>query len=219
MERAMRTRWMALASSLCLAASLQVTGTATRAQEPAEVARRLSGRWQMNLDESPQFRPRPQGRSEVPERAVLARASAPAPRLVPAVQRGRGGRGGGGGGQAADPRAMAGARALQAVQQAPQTMTIDATADTVTFTDNRGIRTYQVDNLSVRSDVGDGAQMTTRSRWDGDSLRQEFIVGETRVSHEYEVNDEGTRFEFTLRIANFSGGAFREGKAVYDKVQ
>jgi hypothetical protein len=114
---------------------------------------------------------------------------------------------------------MAGSRALQQLQQVPSTMTIAATAESATFTDPRGERVYAIDNKNIRQDVGEGAELTVKSRWDRSTLRQEFIFDETKVSHAYEVNDEGTRITFTMRIDNFSGGVGRQARAVFDKVQ
>ena len=112
---------------------------------------------------------------------------------------------------------MAGQAALRGLQQVADTMTIAATADSVTFTDPRGTRTYAIDNKTHRVDVGEGAEITQKSRWDGRSLRQEFIYDETKVSHTYELSREGNRIEFTMRIDNFSGGVGRQAKGVYDK--
>lgn len=216
MARTPRSRWLPVAAGLCLLAAAPVLDAAAQRLTPAEVAERLTGTWQMNLDESPQFRP--QGAFARPD-APVALAAKAGPRLVLAVQ--RGGRGGGGGAlppAPPDPRMLAGQRAIRAVQQVPQTVTIEATADSVTFRDPRGVRTYAIDNRTHREDVGDGATMTTKTRWDRNTLRQEFVVDETKVTHAFTVNNEGTRIEFTLRIDNFSGAPGRQAKAVYEKV-
>ena len=214
-----RASWPVSVAALGLMVAVHAAGLGAQRAPPADVAARITGTWQMNLDESPQFRPGRQGGTR-PAAGIWA--AGPAPRAALALQRG-GGRGGGGGmgpgGAPPDPRAMAGQRAIATMQQVPATMTIEATAETVTFKDPRGVRTYQVDNRTHREDVGDGATMTTKSRWDRNTLRQEFIVGETKVSHAFQVDDDGRRIAFTLRIDNFSGGVGREAKAVYDKVE
>lgn len=202
-----------------LAASLICVPLLAQRATPADVAARLTGTWQMNMDLSPQFRPASSGRqgaAGVAGAPLLAAANTPRTSL--GFQRG-GGRGGGGGGTPAppDPRIIAGNRAIQSFQQAAPALTIAATADSVTFTDARGTRTYDITNKNVRVDVGDEAVLTTKTRWDSNTLRQEFIFDETKVSHAFEVNDDGTRMTFTMRVDNFSGGVGRQVRGIYDK--
>ena len=203
-----------LAGVALMAGMFSVTVLAQRAT-PADIAAKISGNWKMNLELSPQFRPAGRGRQGAPG-AMLTPAGTS--RATLALQRGGPG---GGGAQAAppDPRVMTGNRALQGLQQVPDTMTIAATAESVTFTDPRGTRTYAIDNMNIKQDLGNEAEMTLKSRWDNRTLRQEFIFDETKVTHAFEVNDEGTRITFTMRIDNFSGGVGRQARAVYDKVQ
>jgi hypothetical protein len=185
---------------------------------PADLAAAISGTWKINLDLSPQFKQQGGGR----QGAAGGFSSPFSQRGTTALALQRGGRGGGGGGGGAapgpaDPREMAGQQALRALQSVGDTLTIAATADSVSFTDPRGTRTYAVDNKNVRLDVGNGAELTTKARWDGRSLRQEFIYGETKVSHQYELSRDGKQIEFTMRIDNFGGGVGRQAEAVYDK--
>ncbi len=216
MTRRTTTAWVsALAGAALIGGVFSATVLAQRAT-PAEVAAKLSGNWQINLDLSPQFRPAGPGRqgsAGTTGGPLLALAS---PRSSLAFLQ-RGGGGGGGAAAAPDPRMMAGNRALQALQQAPATMTIAATAESVTITDPRGARTYALDNKEVKQDVGSGATITTKSRLDNHTLRQEFIFDETKVTHAFEVNAEGTRITFTMRIDNFSGGAGRQVRGIYEK--
>lgn len=191
--------------------------TAQRAT-PAQVAANLSGRWVMNMELSPQFQPRKQGASGLfgaPNqrfRTSSALASA-------APQRG-GGRGGGGGGGATaantDPQELAGQQAIRNLQAVAQTVEIAATPDSVTFKDSRGERTYVVNDKTSTIQV-EGAPINTKSKWDRNALKQEFIFGETKVTHQWDLNEAGNRIEFTMRVDNFSGGVGRQAKAVYDK--
>lgn len=206
-----------LAGAALIGGMFSVTVMAQRAT-PADIAAKISGSWKMNLELSPQFRPAGGGRQgSAGSIGGPMMAMAGASRTTLAFQ--RGGRGGGGAAAPPDPRVMTGNRAIQSLQQVPDTMTIAATAESVTFTDPRGTRTYAVDNKNVKQDLGNDAEMTLKSRWDNRTLRQEFIFDETKVTHAFEVNDEGSRITFTMRIDNFSGGVGRQARAVYDKVQ
>jgi len=216
MTRRTTTAWLSAAMGAALIGGMFSATVLAQRATPAEVAAKLSGNWQINLDLSPQFRPAtpPAGRqgSAGTAGAPLLSLARPSSSLA-FLQRG----GGGGPAAAPDPRVMAGNRAIQTVQQAPATMTIAATADSVTITDPRGARTYALDNKEVKQDVGGGATITTKSRLDNHTLRQEFIFDETKVTHAFEVNPEGTRITFTMRIDNFSGGAGRQVRGIYEK--
>ncbi len=212
-----------LAGAALIAGTIGTPVTAQRIT-PADLATALTGTWRMNAELSPQFRAAPaggRGSAGLMDLAPERRAQRPVATSL-ALQRG-GGRGGGGGGGAApappSPREMAGQAAIRGYQQVAETFTLAATADSVTFTDARGERTFVVDNKNHRLDVGQEAEVTTKSRWDGRALKQEFIYGETKVSHTYELARDGNRLEFTLRIDNFSGTPGRQAKGVYDKAE
>lgn len=213
MNRSTGTALIAALSGCALIVGTFATTVAAQRMTPAELATALTGTWKMNLELSPQFKA-PAGRQGAagPLGTPGTRTSGSAL----ALQRG----GGGGGGAAAappDPREAAGQLALRNLQQVSDTLIVAATADSVKFTEPRGERSYVVDNKNIKSDVGSGAEMTTKSRWDNRTLRQEFIYGETKVSHAYELNPDGRRIKFTMRIDNFSGGVGRQAEAVYDK--
>ena len=183
---------------------------------PADAAAKLTGTWKINFELSPAFRPKQSG---------AYRSSGSGPLLAISAVRPMGGatafqRGGGRGGGAAAPQ-TAGDRAAQeavrGLQQVPDSMTIKASADSVTFTDARGERTYVVNDKNTKLDLN-GAEVTAKSKWDKNSLKQEFVSGETKVNHTWEMNDEGTRLNFRMVIQSFSStGPFREARAVYDK--
>jgi hypothetical protein len=212
MTRRTTTAWLSAAMGAALIGGMFSTTLLAQRATPAEVAAKLSGNWRINLDLSPQFRPANPGRQGSAGTAGAPLLSLASPRSSLAfLQRG------GGPAAAPDPRMMAGNRAIQTLQQAPAAMTIAATAESVTLTDPRGARTYALDNKEVKQDVGSGATITTKSRLDNHTLRQEFIFDETKVTHAFEVNNEGTRITFTMRIDNFSGGAGRQVRGIYEK--
>ena len=222
--RVRRLIFVSLLTSVAAFAALQSVPVSAQRLTPADLATAFSGPWRINAELSPQFRTAPAGGRGSAGLLEIA-PDRPSHRPVAAslaLQRG-GGRGGGGGAATPpappSPREMAGQQAIRAYQQVAEAFTLAATAESVTFTDSRGERTFAVDNKTYRADVGEGAEVTTKSRWDGRALKQEFIYGETKVSHTYELAREGNRLEFTLRVDNFSGGPGRQAKAVYDKVQ
>jgi hypothetical protein len=203
-----------------------LTTPLVRAQRmtPADAASKITGTWQMNFELSPQFAPRgggpgggaPAGRGGS-QQYFSTGFNTPSVTARPAFQ--RGGRGGGGGGGEMSETDRAGNAYIAMLRAAPSTITIKATPESVTFTDPRGERTYAVDNKTARL-VVNGATVMTKSRWDNRTLKQEFVFGESRVTHDYELNAEGTRINFKVISQNMSSqGPPSEGKAVYDKKQ
>ena len=216
-----RNEHTVLAAAVMTAMLVGLFGSGAAAQRvtPAEAATKLSGAWKINLELSPAFKPAPR-----PQAAIFPQSGAPsfamsAVRSMGATtgfQRG-GGRGGGAPAQA-DPAEMAGQAAIRSLQQVGDSMTITATADSVTFVDARGERTYVVNDKNTKINMGEAA-LTTKSKWERNSLKQEFVFGETKITHTWELNDAGTQLNFRMVIQNFSNtGPFREAKAVYDKV-
>jgi hypothetical protein len=216
MTRPIAARWISVGAVAMFVGGMLAADVVAQRATPAEVAAKISGNWQINLELSPQFRPGGGRQGSVGSGGGQLLAMVGTRTSALGFQRGGGG---GGGAQAAppDPRVVAGNRAIRNMQQAPQTMTIAATVDSVTFTDPRGTRTYALDNKNIKQDVGDGASMTVKSRWDRNTLRQEFIVDETKVTHAFEVNDAGTSITFTMRIDIFSGGVGTQVRGVYEK--
>ncbi len=131
-------------------------------------------------------------------------------------RRGGGGAPGGGGGM--DEGEKAGQAALAKIQQLGRTVTIKATAESVTFTDGNGERTYPTNNQNVKTDVGSGAIVTTKSRWDGNTLKQTFIYGETSISQNWELSDDGNQINFKMQILNMSNQLPpKEAKLTYER--
>ena len=111
-----------------------------------------------------------------------------------------------------------GQAALAKIQQLGRTVTIKATADSVTFTDGNGERTYPTNNQNVKTDLGGGAILNTKSKWDGDTLKQEFINGETKITQNWELSDDGNQINFKMQILNMSRQEPpKEAKIVYDR--
>jgi hypothetical protein len=202
----------------CAAALALGVGSVTLAQRftPADAAAKLTGTWQINFELSPQFAPRgggaPGGGRGGPQQYFNAGPSAFGRTQAPQFQRG-------GGGQAASmsPADKAGRTFITGLRAAGATLIFKASADSVTINNGRGERTYAVDNKSTKVTV-DGAEVTMKSRWDNRTLKQEFVYGEDRVTHDYELNAEGTRLNWKMVSSSMSSlGPPTEAKAVYDK--
>ena len=130
----------------------------------------------------------------------------------------RGGGGGGAAGPGMDEGEKAGQAALSKIQQLGRTVTIKATAESVTFVDGNGERTYATNNQNVKTEVGGGAIVTSKSRWDGNTLKQQFIFGETSITQNWELSDDGNQINFKMQILNMSRqDPPKEAKIVFDR--
>jgi hypothetical protein len=130
----------------------------------------------------------------------------------------RGGGGGAPGGPGVDESEKAGQAALAKIQQLGRTVTIKATAESVTFIDGNGERTYQTNNQNVKTDVGGGAIVTSKTKWDGNTLKQQFIFGETSITQNWELADDGNSINFKMQILNMSRqDPPKEAKLVYER--
>jgi hypothetical protein len=182
---------------------------------PEDAAARLSGTWKLNRELSPGFRT-PGGRSGGPGRGGGAAASrfSAAPSYAPQ------GRGGGRGGDspttASDmsPMELAAMAAMRELQQLADVVTIDATADRVTFTDVRGERRYTLDGRSAKVTVA-GAEVNTKSKWDRTALKQEFNTASTKLTHTWDVDGDGR----LVLIAKVESLRLRtpDQKAIFDR--
>jgi len=193
-----------LSGTALVLASAAVSLTAQRAT-PAELAAKLSGTWKINLELSPSLGA-PGRRGGRAGGAAFAVAG-----FVPQ-------RGGMGGGQGAasdlTPEERAARAAMQQLQQIAPLVTIQATADTVTFADARGLRAYRIDGKTAKVDVS-GTMVNTKSRWDRAALRQEFEVPQSRLIQTWEVDRDG-RLVLTARVESLTLMS-TESKAVYDR--
>lgn len=195
------------------AMAIALLATTVDAQKAADVAAKFTGTWVLNRELSPALGgARKGGATRLYEIGFFS------------AFQGRGGGGRGGGGDTpeaggADAADQAGQKAIASLQQFGATITITASADSITFKDTRGERTYPVNDKTVKIDVGDGASVGTRSKWDKSALKQQFNFGETQMSQVWEVNDAGSRINVKMTILNMSRTEIIpvEAKVVYDK--
>jgi hypothetical protein len=181
---------------------------------PADLAARFSGTWKLNRDLTTSFS-EASSRGGRPGGASPSRAVAP---LAGLLQPQRGGRSGGGA-PAGNPEDRANEAALASMQQIADTVKIAATADSVTFTDPRGERSFTLNNKEQKLQLN-GGTISSKSKWDKSTLHQEFLFGERKITHFWDLNPEGTQLTLKIRMEDFSRiGPFKESKAVYDKAQ
>jgi hypothetical protein len=195
--------WIALLLPLLTAAPVPGTGAAAPSsitssvivagQKPtvADVAVALSGTWRLNRELSPQVTAPggPPGGGRRGGRPSFALGAL-------AAQRGGGGGGGRGGdsspssAQDLTPEELAGQAALRQLQQVAEVITIKAAADSVTFSDPRGERTYAIDGKTARLAAG-GATLAVKTKWDKLTLRQEFSIPTRKLIQTWDVDASG----------------------------
>jgi hypothetical protein len=177
-----------IAGLSAVAWALASAGSAADARQlPQELAGRLSGTWVLNRDLSTGFGPAGPGRG----RGGAAQAK-PLFAMADAGQR-RGGGGGAGGGGISDatdltPEQRAEQAAMRQLQQIDERITIKAAADTVTFVDGRGERTFAVNDKASTIDVG-GSPVKVKSKWDKRVLKQEFSNTQARLVETWGLDD------------------------------
>jgi hypothetical protein len=195
------------AAGIVLTASLHAEQTVT----PAEAAAKLSGTWKINRELSPGFRA-PGGRRGGPGGGSAARFNA-APRV--AMQRRIGGDAPA---SSADrtPEELAAMAAMRELQQLADEITINATAERVTFTDVRGERSYTADGKNTKIPVA-GTEVSTKTKWDKTALKQEFSTASSKLTQTWDVGADGR----LVLIAKVESLRLRtpEQKAVFDRKQ
>jgi hypothetical protein len=175
---------------------------------PADAAAKLTGTWKVNRELSPSLG---RGRGRGGGQAELRQ-----PRLVLASFQ----RGGGGGGagvstpQDLTPEEAANRAAAQSLQQIPELLTIEATADSITFKETRGTSTYPINNKGIKVEVG-AAKVDVKTKWDKTTLRQEFNTTQQKVTKAWDVDENG-RLVLKLRLESMSMSS-AEAVAVFDK--
>jgi len=175
-------RGAAALAAVVTAMMFAVTGAGAQRLSLADVAAKLSGTWVLNRELSTGFRaPGRRG-----GRTMFASAAA--------VPQGGGGRGGAGGGasDASDltPEQRAQQAAMRQLQQIAEEMTIEASADSVTFTDARGERTYAINDKAGKVDIG-GALVGVKTKWDKSVLKQEFSNPQAKLVQTWGVAETG----------------------------
>ena len=176
----------------------------------SDLAAKLSGTWVLNRELSTGFRAPAPGRRGGGGGALFAVAGMPGQ---------RGGRGGGGAGGASDatdltPQPRAEQAAMRQLQQITEKIVIAASAETVTFTDSRGERTFTVNDKSTKIDVG-GSPVNVKSKWDKNVLRQEFSNTQAKLIETWGL-DEAGRLVLTAKVESMTL-LTPEQKAVFDK--
>jgi hypothetical protein len=176
---------VATAVGLIAAATMPISG-----QKPsvADVAKQMSGTWIINRALSPAF---------APPRGNRGRSGGGAAYAVSAVPFQRGGRGGGGGGadspsSSADltPAELAERAAMGQLRQIAAKLTIVATAETFSVTDERGEQTCAINDKSQKIQVSD-VTIGEKCRWDKDKLRQEFSATSSKLIRTWELDGAG----------------------------
>ena len=201
-----RTGFVAATVALAIAPMLGVAPRATGQRTgPAEIAARLTGRWKLNAELTPAaVKP---GRGGVPLSSVVSYAS---------VQRG-GRRGGGGesGGEASPLMAeeVAAQAALSILHQVPLEITIEASAEAVTFREPRGEWHFTIDGKNSPMKVP-GGTLRTRAKWDRGTLRQEFSSAQRQLVKSWTI-DANDRLLLTEKFESFTLNS--ESKAVFDR--
>jgi hypothetical protein len=198
--------WLAVA--FAAACSLTVVVEAQKAPA-ADVVAKFTGTWKLNRELSPSVGAPARGRSG----PAFAIAGTP-------FQRGGGGRGGGGGGDtpatAGDltPDVLAGQAAMRVLQQLSETVTIKASPESVSFSDGRGEQTYSLDGKNGKTDVN-GTAVAVKSRWDKQTMRQEFTTPQMKLTRTWEVDENG-RLVLKVRVESMTMNS-SDAKAVYDR--
>jgi len=194
---------------LAVAAVMLVFSQGVGAQKTSasDLAAKLSGTWVLNRELSTGFRapaPGRRGGGGGPLFAVAGMADQ------------RGGRGGGGVSDATDltPQQRAEQAAMRQLQQITEKIVITASAETVTFADARGERTFTVNDKSTKIDVG-GSPVNVKSKWDKDVLRQEFSNTQAKLIETWGL-DEAGRLVLTAKVESMTLQT-PEQKAVFDK--
>ncbi len=186
------------------------SGFSPQKPSPADLAAKLSGTWTLNAELSPGF--------SAPGRGGRGGGGGPA-LAIGSMGVQRGGRGGTGGdlpNGPADltPEERAGQAAIRQLQQIAATFAINATPESVTFTDPRGEQTFAINDKNMTIDIA-GAKITARNKWDKASLRQEFSNPKSKLVRTWEI-DENNRLLLKAKLESMTLMS-TEVKAVFDR--
>jgi hypothetical protein len=208
-----KTTWNALLIVGVAFAAADGVGLA-QSPTPAEMAARLTGTWTLNAELTPTAPPSRRGRGRIEERK---------PSLATArmdVQRGGRGRGGGGGegfgggdSAALTDEEIAAQAALTLLHQVPLEVTIEATADTVTFRDPRGAWMFKIDGKTASMPVP-GGTLRSKTKWDHTTLRQEFSSVHRKLVKSWSVDADG-RLVLNEEVESLT--SHTQSKAVFDR--
>ena len=174
-------------------------GAVTQAPAPGELAARMTGRWKLNRELSPDLAKPGPGRGR--------RGGGPLFAVAPGVPQ-RGGRGDSGaaelrGEMPAVTEAEAAAQAaLAAIQEVPPEWTIEATLAAMTLTEPRGPSLFQIDGKDAKVEVPGGV-IKVKSKWERGSLRQDFSSAMRKVTRSWSV-DANDRLVLNQRVEGIS---------------
>lgn len=202
------TRKMTRAAALSAALVTMVfTGRGVEARQSAQnLAVKLSGTWVFNRELSSGFGAAGRG----------GRGPRPAARFATAP--GFQGRGGGGSGasDATDltPEQRAEQAAMRQLQQIDARITIKAAADSITFIDTRGERTYAINDKSSEFSVA-SSPVKVKSKWDKQVLKQEFSNNQAKLVQTWSV-DGSDHLVLTAKLESLKL-VTPERKAVFDR--
>ncbi len=214
----MKARILNTTFTATLATMLVTVGIDAQKVTPADAAAGLSGTWKINRELSPGFRA-PGGRRGDRFDAAQARSgggSALRFNAAPAAAMQRKIGGGDSPATSADrtPDELAAMAAMRELQQLADEITINATAERVTFTDVRGERSYSTDGKNAKLTVA-GAEVSAKSKWDKTALKQEFSTASAKLTQTWDVDADGR----LVLIAKVESLRLRtpEQKAVFDR--
>jgi hypothetical protein len=183
------------------------------AQKPTidTVAAKLTGTWKLNRELSPGVST-PRGAGGGRGRGAQFAVGTFAPQR------------GGGRGAATDtytptaqdltPEEIAADQALQQLQRVADTMTIKASAESVTFADPRGERVFAIHDKTDRLEL-EGAMLSVKSRWDKLTLRQEFWNPRRKLVETWGP-DEAGRLVLKVHVESMTFNT-PDVKAVFDR--
>ena len=192
------------------AASIAFAWSAVQAQKTgsADVAANLTGTWKLNRELSDTM--------AAPGRGAGRGGGASFAIGAPVLQRGGGGRGGDSPATSADltPDELAAQAAIRQLQGVPEVIAIKASAETVSFSDTRGERTYPANGKKTTVDMS-GAKVNVKTSWDKSTLKQEFSTPKATLTEVWQVDDSGhlvlkTKVESITLVS-------KEAKAVFDR--
>jgi hypothetical protein len=198
--------------SYLVALGLLTSGVAAAIPQPdvAALAARMSGRWKLNVELSPGLVDQGQaGRGGRRGGALFARSSA-------APQRGRAN-------MPTEPgielpmmteAEAAAQQALQAIQQVPPEITIEASATEMKITEARGESKFKIDGKNATVPVP-GSTIRVKSRWDRSTLRQEFSSAMRTLKRAWSIDANG-RLVLTQHSESIRG-VTKPVEAVFDR--
>jgi len=201
--------WVLVVTGRGVDVSAMAPAKAEARQASQGLAEKLSGTWVLNRELSAGFAAPGRGRG----RGGLQRQGA---RFAAANMTAPAQRGGGGSGDASDltPAQRAEQAAMRELQQIDSRITIKAAADSVTFIDAHGERTYAVNDKASEVLIG-GSPVKVKLKWDKQALKQEFSNSQAKLVQTWSI-DGADRLVMTAKVESLTL-VTPERKAVFDR--